>query len=1152
MKRFERGVLLFLVLILALSSGISYLALNQTSKSKASIDDQKMTVALVNEDQGAKFNEKSYEFGAEFIKNIEKDDKHEWYVVSRGVAESGLERNVYNMMIVIPNDFTQKALSIDSQSTEKVVLNYKINASDNSNVKANAEKTASSILGDFNRRIIDVYFASVIGNLHDAQDNIGTLVKKEQVYTNVYNNTIHRPLEGYTSQFGAVESNTMLSRDSFTGLQGILKEFETNLGEGVKTGNTYQSSFMDYTKMQAANGLISKSFSDQLSTLDSDMNNGDVMQQFDYLVSANKAINDEFHKNDDTANILSKSADLQDYLNNTKDKMDKIDTELADTLASDMQQLIGEKLKQEIKSNSGEEQSVYLNHIFAKPNENARGTLQKQIDLLPSMNPSDLDGLGLSDRTITQLKNVIAVTNKYNSEFGYTPNRGTNSIPLSDQVKQVKSALMTNGVTLTDTVNLQENKKNGQEFTLSIPREFEVNRVLLTLPNSTEMDYSEPFLTNQIIKLPSTDDGQFTVKIHVTLKEMDALIDVFQPVTWSWELDQKDITDIDTPETPEEPKTPETSETPETIGEDSPSTENETDQLILSNNDQTVTVEEKVEGTTDTTSDSTEGNQNSNKLSDDENTVTDPLGNGEQGSGTNTEGQNNTDQKDDDQSIFEKLIVLNNHITHQVMSPLTGDSTSVLSNASSDTVSDFQKLLMLYDLYYGIGVDQFSRPDLISDLTQTNLMDLATEDSLYYLFNKQDIVEILANYVAVQITEEVRQQTEDVKSKIEEYVQLVNHANQNSMQMADMVEKTTEQAEILNSNLSETLKVLEAWREASLNLQNEHSKILINGKDEQSAVLSLDSEFNSLLAASQSLADESRNNMKSADTVYQTFDAIDQQAKEIKASGTTLVQQAGNLSNNLTNKLVEDQNFAENFAGVLANSRIGERPNENLLSFLSNPVQTKNAGVITAGDTFTPYFVVLICFIVALFTAYVISNNERKRLQNDSFAGERTLVGNNTPITMVTVSIGLIEGLFIGLISAYLLHMSEGEFMYWTGLITLIMLTMLLVSAYLLRQLKMVGMFILLVILSLYLFLTEALGLHIDKFSVAAKLREFSPLQHIENLLMEFGSGTADSKLIIFGLFAMVVVRLVGHLFVINRLANKSEEVDHEGVSETL
>ncbi|QIZ06190.1 type VII secretion protein EsaA [Priestia megaterium] len=1112
MKRVERGVLLFLVLILALSSGISYLALNQVSNSKANTDEQKMTVALVNEDQVASFNDKNYEFGAEFIKNIEKDDTHDWYVVSRGVAESGLARNVYNMMIVIPNDFTEKALSIDSKSPEQVVLNYKINASDNSNIKAKAEKTASAILGDFNRQIIDVYFASVIGNLHDAQDNIGTLVNKEQVYTNFYDQSIHRPISGYTAQFGAVESNTKISRESFTGLQDLLKGFETSLGEDVTASHTYQSSLVDFTKLKAANGLLTKGFSSQLNMLDREMNHGDVMQQLDYLTSANKAINDQFHQNgNQSATILTESAALQSYLKDTKDKMDQMNAELSDKLASDMEQLIADKLKNEIKHSSGQEQNVSLSHMFAAPDKNARDTLQKQIDLLPTLDSNDLDGLGLSDQTITQLKNVIAVTNKYNQEFGYTPNRDANGIPLSEKVKQVKSDLMTKGVTLTDTVNLQKNKKNGQEFTLSIPKEFEIERVLLSLPNSQEMDYTESFLPYQKIKLPSTDEGQFTVKVDVSLKNMDAILDVFQPITWSWELDQKDITDVDHPELPG------------TEEGTSAEIKKKTEQSVSSyESNQPITVEEMGKSPNDTTNEKTVENQELTQPSD-----------------------------NDDISIIERLQILNNHIAHQVMSPLTGDSTSVLINASSDTVSDFQKLLTLYNLYFGIGIDQFNRQDLVNDLNQTNLTDMADVDSLYYLFNKQDIVDVLASYIAEQITEEIREQTEDVKGKIDEYMLLVNNANQNAAQMSERIKETTAQAETLNTNLSETLKDLGAWREASLNLQTEQAKVLLNGDEEQQAVLSIGNEFNSLLAASQSLADQSKSNLTSADSVYQTFDAIDRQAKEIQASGTTLVQQAGNLSSNLTIKLAEDQNFADNFAGVLANSRIGERPNEDLLSFLSNPVQTKNAGVIAAGDTFTPYFVVLICFIVALFTAYVLSNHERKRLQEDTFAGEQTIVGKNIPLTIMTLSIGLVEGIVIGLLSAYLLQMSEGKFLQWIGLITLIMVTLLMVSAYLLRQLKMAGMFILLVILSLYLFLTEALGRHFDQFSAAATLRDYSPLQYIETLLMKFGSGAADTEWIIFGLVALTVVSIAGHLFVFNRSA-KSEEVNHEGISEAL
>ncbi|MBT2701347.1 type VII secretion protein EsaA [Bacillus sp. ISL-40] len=762
MKRVERGVLLFLVLILALSSGISYLALNQVSNSKANTDEQKMTVALVNEDKGASFNDRNYEFGAEFIKNIEKDDTHDWYVVSRGVAESGLARNVYNMMIVIPNDFTEKALSIDSKSPEQVVLNYKINASDNSNIKAKAEKTASAILGDFNRQIIDVYFASVIGNLHDAQDNIRTLVNKEQVYTNFYDQSIHRPISGYTAQFGAVESNTKISRESFTGLQDLLKGFETSLGEDVTASHTYQSSLVDFTKLKAANGLLTKGFSGQLNMLDREMNHGDVMQQLDYLTSANKAINDQFHQNgNQSATILTESAALQAYLKDTKDKMDQMNAELSDKLASDMEQLIADKLKNEIKHSSGQEQNISLSHMFAAPDKNARDTLQKQIDLLPTLDSNDLDGLGLSDQTITQLKNVIAVTNKYNQEFGYTPNRDANGIPLSEKVKQVKSDLMTKGVTLTDTVNLQKNKKNGQEFTLSIPKEFEIERVLLSLPNSQEMDYTESFLPYQKIKLPSTDEGQFTVKVDVSLKNMDAILDVFQPITWSWELDQKDITDVDHPELPG------------TEEGTSAEIKKKTEQSVSSyESNQPITVEEMGKSPNDTTNEKTVENQELTQPSD-----------------------------NDDISIIERLQILNNHIAHQVMSPLTGDSTSVLINASSDTVSDFHKLLTLYNLYFGIGIDQFNRQDLVNDLNQTNLTDMADGDSLYYLFNKQDIVDVLASYIAEQITEEIREQTEDVKGKIDEYMLLVDNANQNAAQMSERINETTAQAELLNTNL---------------------------------------------------------------------------------------------------------------------------------------------------------------------------------------------------------------------------------------------------------------------------------------------------------------------------------------------------------------
>ncbi|MED3653952.1 hypothetical protein P4489_06325 [Heyndrickxia sporothermodurans] len=510
------------------------------------------------------------------------------------------------------------------------------------------------------------------------------------------------------------------------------------------------------------------------------------------------------------------------------------------------------------------------------------------------------------------------------------------------------------------------------------------------------------------------------------------------------------------------------------------------------------------------------------------------------------ENNDKEEPEDPNDKPIEKVEVENNYITHSVMSSLTDYSIGEIMMDVNDVMSSYQKMSTLYNNYFGLDISK-----LADQLNQMNLSDMATTDSLFYLFNKQDIVDVIANFVADQITEEVRKDTEELQSKIKAYINLVTNAEQNSQKMSELIKQTTEQAKILNTNLTKTLLNLSTWRKASLKLQNEQTKILTNNDQEQTAILSLDGELNSLLTVSQSLANQSKGNLNTVNNVYKTFDAIDNQANEIKNSGSHLVKQASNLSNNLTNKLSEDQKFANNFANVLANSRIGERQNENLLDFLSNPVETKTDGIIVAGDIFTPYFIVLICFIVALFTAYVISNHERKHLQTDTFKSEMTLVRGNLPITIITSSIGIVEGILTGLLSGYLLEIVEGKFMLWIGLITIIMVTMLLVATYLLRQLKMLGMFLLLASLSLYLFLTEALGLHFDKMSIAAKIKEFSPLQYIEKLVMGFADRAANNQSIIICLFAIIVISLVGHLFVLNRFG-KSEEKEDETISEAL
>ncbi|PFM26075.1 type VII secretion protein EsaA [Bacillus cereus] len=1140
MKKIKWSIVFFIILTLALSTGTSFLALNQVKKGKSDKETQKMTVALVNEDQGANLGGKKIEFGNEFITSVEKDNKHDWYVVSRGVAESGLSRNVYNMMIVIPNDFSKKALSIESNAPEKVTLNYKVNTTGNNDIKAEAEKTASSILGDFNSRIIDVYFASIIGNLQNAQDNIKTLVKKEQTYTDVYNKEVHSPLAGYTQQFKSVQDQTGVAKGSFKGLQEILNGFSNNLNEGMKSNQTSQTAFGDFNKMKEANGLVLKDFSTQLTQFDQSMNTTDIMQQFANLELANKVIYDQFQLKEEQPNILSDSAGMQKYLSDNSAKIRSHNTELANRLGPELTASITEKLKQEISNSSEGHQDVYLNKFFDAPDNRANQKIQEAINQLPSLNKDDIQNIGLSDGTKKELENVIDITNKYNAEKLYTPARGTDTIPMVEMIKKIKDNLTTSGVEVNDKAVLPATKKEGQYITLNVPDDYEVTSVKLVIGN--EADYTEEYLQNKKIVLPATEKGDFEIKATLRLKNANSNISVFEPVTWSWNLTQED-TDyvIDNPSSDMKPKPTE----PPILGQSSTITYQSPLKKVKKSDSQTQNSgSQPGEGGGQTQNGGSQPGGSDGQTQDggsqpgksDGETQTEQPG--------KSDGETQTEQpptKDEETNTEgEWKHVNNNYITHQVMSSLDPNATNKLIQAVEDTIKNYQKLSNMYNLYYGFEAST----DLPENFNKKSLMDLTEshQNSLYYLFNKRDVLDLLAEYIAKQTTEEVQQQTKDLKDKVDAYLKLVDEADKNSTHLTEVIKQTTEQANAMNTNLTQTLKNLATWRETSNKLIDQQGKVVTNSDGEQTATLALDGEFKSIFIQSQTLADQSKGNLISADDVYKTFDNIDDQAKTIQDSGDSLVGQATRLSGDLSKKLIDDKDYLKNFTKVLANSRVGDRQNENLYSFLANPVQKKNDGVVVAADTFTPYLLVLICFIVSLFTAYVISNQERKRIEKSAFEEEMSLVLKNVPTTAVQAGIGIVEGILIGGISGYLLKISHAEFPVWISMYTTIMLVLVLISGYLLRQMKMVGMFILLAMFSLYLFLTDAVGLNLDKMSTAAKIREFSPLQYIEIMITDFANDRANWSTIMYSLMAAVVIGLVVNLFVIRKY--RAEERD--------
>ncbi|PEC00495.1 type VII secretion protein EsaA [Bacillus cereus] len=1125
MKKFKWSILLFIILALVLSTGVSYLALNQNVKKANENTTPKMTVALVNEDQGTVFEGNKIAFGDQFVKNVNKNTKQEWYVVSRGVAENGLKNNNYNMMIVIPNDFSRKAVAIDSEIPEKLTLNYKVNATGNKDLKAEAENTASVILEDFNKQIIDVYFASIIGKLQGAQDNIGKIIEKGNVQTTMYKKDIHSPLANYTNQFKTVQDYTGVSVNSFKGFQDVLKGFGQALDEGNKSNSTYLDGFNNFQKMQTDNNLLANNFTNQFNQYMNDMNTGDALKQLSALESANKIISNQFTFSEKEPNILTDAAAIQKYLADVKKQVSEYDTELAGKLESDIQETVIKKLKQSM-SNDGK-QEIFINTLMKQPDARIKKQIENLIAKLPSLNMEEIGQSDLPDATKLQLQNVIQFTKKYNKEnnFYYDP---VNKISLGNAIKEVKDRLYTEGITFSDTAKVIK-MESPQILKIKIPEEFKLDGSTGFLHIDGE-DRTSDFLQSEAgeITIAPRNEGDIKIDLHVKLKDPNINIDVFSPVMWQWELSGTHKKET-SPEK-EKPNKEDKGTQTENSKVENVVHKSQYGIMPLVHNAKTPIIK-KMENTTG----NNEGSQGGGTGTDNGTGGNPGGGTGkDNGTGGNPGGETGTDNG----KVTESTT---NQVVHQKAEVLTKNISSVLIKEAVDTVESYQGLMSLYEMYYGIDL---RTKDVGPKLEEGSLDAIATDQSLYYVLNKQSLIDLISNLVSSSITTEIKQDMSGLKQKINSYQQSITSADQNSMLLAEKLNGTTQQATSMNENLGEYLKGLAKWRENSLKLVEEQQVLTTNHAGEQTAILSLDSGIKSLMMQSQSLVESSKHSLATSDDVYKTFDQINGQAKEIQDSGTTIVSKADLLLNDFTKKMEDDKSFSKNFTKILANSRIGDRQNEMLYDFLASPVQKQNDGVIAAGNAFTPYLIVLTCFIVALFTAYAIANQEKKRMQSDHFEEKFSLIDMNVPTTVVAFGISIVEGISIGIISGRLLKFGQDQSLLWIAFITFIMMAFVLVSTYLLRQIKMVGMFILLVFLSMYLFLTEAVGSKVDQMSSVGKIRQFSPLQYIESFLNDFISGKDTGKVIFVVLFVIAIIGLVSNLFVWHKKWEEKEVND--------
>lgn len=826
----------------------------------------------------------------------------------------------------------------------------------------------------------------------------------------------------------------------------------------------------------------------------------------------NQYIHSQFNQevSSESTNLTLEADQLEKYFHQLQNDVQQFAEELDKRMNRDISKMVDGVI---VGTYQGGEKILVGELLDISVGRNIENYIEKRMEDLPTLDVKDIISANLPDAMAREIKNVIFISNKYKNEkkLDVSPNKDK---LLLNKLKKVKKSLAEEGITLKDEIDLKPYDGEEQYFYMQIPDTYRVENLQLTL-NGNKISVGDNF---HKVKLPAYSDQQkLKVVVQVVLKDIKSDIDIFTPLDWNWGVDQEGMTRTTVNSQTVNPK-PDDSKvvdsTPgdsEKIGEEAESNETEAE------------IDEPVTDPPTDESDPDNSNVEEPPLSEDSSNPEKEI--------IHTTETNYYSNK----HTYEKIIEYPN---------------STFIKDVYEMIHGYYQLSSIFSMYYGIDMQSKDLSEAIKE--EESLADIAKKNadtSLQYTFNQQDLTESLEKFTKNRITEAVTKEInesfamKELATQLENYHQLLQESQQNSGKLSSMIAETSTEAKKLNENVADLLSELTVWREASDALTAEHVSMMDSEEDMQTAILNLEHEYLPLLHASESLAEQAKLNAGEAEIVYQTFDQINEQADTIQKSGVTLVDQASNLAEQLVAKTQEDVDFSANFNEVLANSRIGDRANEDLYSFLSSPVLTKNEGVIQERETFLPYFLAIILSVLSLFTGYVISTIQQKRMKEEMFEGELPLYRQNLIVTLITAGVGLVEGIIVGLVSSYLLAIHQP--FLWITIVGLLMIAMVSITTYLIRQLNMIGMFLLLTIFSLYLFVTRSLGFNFEHGEIIQSIRKASPLQHVETLLGELLDGVKGFHSIgtSIGVIVLVIgIGLLANLFVVRKSSDEGIE----------
>ena len=464
----------------------------------------KLNVAVVNEDRAVKVDKKEYNLRASYVKNLERDDSQNWYIVTRGAADAGLENGKYQLVVTIPSDFSEKVLDVNAISADRTIVTYKVNAAGNQQIENEANNLAKDIIADLNSQLVDMYMASILSNLYTAQQNVQA--SSEVQITNIgnYRTNLLESAIGSKNIFPTLVSMSASSVEANNSLKTTLETYAKAFDDLDNSQATYGKNFDSLLKQRADDQINYAVFMKQLMEMDEKVVHDDTQKLYAKLEETQKNFTKQLGPTDevkdvDADNVSKQLADLETALETERGQLDVHKQQIKDFVDNKLRTYYGVEEGKPITL------SAVLGDATTSYDASLKAQIAEAVKALPASQPTEVKfGLpvpALDYSTISQfgtpqgngsaeLDNLAAAAEKAAS---------STASPVNSQVgKATLSVTPPTGVTIKTITYNGETVTNGQEINLAEGANFNVQFNVANDAAATSVDSSIDISLNGI------------------------------------------------------------------------------------------------------------------------------------------------------------------------------------------------------------------------------------------------------------------------------------------------------------------------------------------------------------------------------------------------------------------------------------------------------------------------------------------------------------------------------------------------------------------------------------------------------------------------------------------------------------------------------